>query len=823
MKNRFNWKSILPDLIIVVVFLLASAIYFSPALEGKVIFASDNVNFWSMVHEADEFRAETGESAFWTNAMFSGMPTYQIGGNTYAWSKAYGPLLKFFRWGEWNALFLMLFYLVAFYVLLRSFKIEKWVSMAGAFAITLSSYFFIIIAAGHISKAESLTWMTLVLVGFLLCYRKQYLSGAIIIMFFTPLGFFKHMQMSYYMCMLIGVLFFAELYNAWKAKEWKQLGISTAVFAFAFLVGLGIGGADFFANQEYAKETMRGGHSDIVREDDGDETMGKNSGLSLEYATQWSYGIDETLTLLVPNYMGGASGYQLGTDSELYKQLTKAGVPSQSAKQFVQHAPTYWGTQPFTSGPVYVGAIVCFLFILGLLIVSGPYKWALLVATIFSVLLSWGHNFMPFTELFFNYFPMYSKFRAVSSILVVAEITMPLLALLAVKEIIDRKSSKDKPKISTKFAIYVSAGITAGVCLVLALFGGSLLSFTSAQDAAMQLPDFALDALVAERAAMLKADAWRSCLFIIAAAALVWAYDRFEFKTSWLGIALAVLVVADMWPVAKRFCNDDNFVTVKQRDKAFAMQPYEKEILKDKSYFRVLNLSTNTFNDARTGHYLHSIGGYHAAKLRRYQDLIDEHMQRNNMNWNVINMLNGKYIIVPTQNSQPQPQLNPLAMGPAWFVDSLLVVDNANQESDALREIDLHTTAVLDRQFEQYASKLATPHDDAATIQLQEYRPNKLTYNSKSSVDKTLVFSEIYYPYGWVARVDGKPVDIFRVNYVLRAINLPAGEHNIVLSFEPQSVKKGNIVSIVCLLIMLLTIAWYAVSVYRKSGNTAVA
>ena len=815
MKINFNWKSLLPDFIIFAIFVVASVVYFSPALEGKVIFATDNVNFLSMVHETSEYVAQTGESPYWTNAMFSGMPTYQIGGNRYAWGKAYGPLIKFFRWGERNALFLMLFYLIAFYVLLRSFKIDKWVSMAGAFAITLSSYFFIIIAASHISKAEALTWMTLVLVGFLLCYRRQYFLGAILIMFFIPLGFFKHLQMSYYVCMLIGVLFFAELYNAFKSKQWKQFGIATAVFIAAFAVGLGIGGADFFANQEYAKETMRGGHSDIVRTDDANQTANKNSGLSLEYATQWSYGIDETLTLLVPNYMGGASGYKLDTDSELYKSLTHAGVPAQSAKQFVQHAPTYWGTQPFTSGPVYVGAIVCFLFVLGLLIVPGPYKWALLIATLFSVLLSWGHNFMPFTELFFKYFPMYSKFRAVSSILVVAEITMPLLALLAVKEIIDRKTADTKPRLSTTTAIYISAGITAGLCLVLALFGGSIFSFSSPQDAAMQLPDFALDALIAQRAAMLKADAWRSCLFIVAAAALVWAYNRFKFNTTWLGIALAALVIADMWPVAKRFCNDDNFVTVKQRDKTFAMQPYEKEILKDNSYFRVLNLSTNTFNDARTGHYLHSIGGYHAAKLRRYQDLIDEHLQRNNLNWDVVNMLNGKYIILPTQNAQPQAQLNPRAMGAAWFVDTLLVVDNANQESDALREIDLHTTAVLDRQFEQYASLTATPHDNSATVELQEYRPNRLTYNSKSSVDKTLVFSEIYYPYGWVARVDGKPVDIFRVNYVLRAINLPAGEHSIVLSFEPQSVKKGNTISIVCMLIMLLTIIGYIVSYLR--------
>ncbi len=809
-KLNINWKSIIPDIIIFVIFLIASVIYFYPALQGKVVPGVDRINAYSGRMESWSYFDQTGENAYWTNSMFGGMPTYQIGGYEYIDRKMLRPVYDICLLGGDNVFFLMLFYLVVFYCLLRSFNIDKWLSMAGAFATALSSYFFVIIAASHNAKALAITWMTLALVGFLLVYRKKYFIGALSIMLFLPIGLFRHPQMGYYICMLIGVLFFAELYLHLKEKRYRDLGISTAIFALSFAVGIGIGSANYFTNQEYAQQTMRGGHSDLQKEKDATNKV--KNGLDLDYATAWSYGIDETMTLLIPDFMGRASGTNVGTNSVLYKELVAEGVPQKSAKQFSEHAPVYRGDKPFTMGPVYVGAIICFLFLLGLLIVPGPYKWALLAATLFSILLSWGRHFMPFTEFFFNYFPMYNKFRAVESILIVAEITMPLLAILAISELTKGNHSKRYLLNS----VYISAGITAGVCLFFALFGKYVIDFTSSYDTNLtkQLPDFAYQAILHQRAAMLTADAWRSFAFIAAAAILIWVYIKKEFKTMYLGLALTALVIADLWPVNKRYCNNDIFVTEKQRDRVFNIQPYEKQILQDNSYFRVFNLTVDPFNDARTSYRLHSIGGYHAAKLRRYQDLIDEHLSK--MNWNVINMLNTKYIITSSQDGQAVPHLNPDAMGPAWFVDSLMIVNNANEESAALNYLDLHTTAVLDKEFADFAKEMVTETDANARVEITNHTPNSVEYDTESQVAKTLVCSEIYYPFGWKATIDGEPAELFRVNYMLRAVNVPAGKHHVSLRFNPESVHKGNILSMVCIIVFYLTlIVAVTVSIWR--------
>ena len=804
--KKIDWKGqILPYCLFAIIFFIAAAIYFWPAMEGKVIYAGDYINGRSAVQESVDFTAKTGEYSFWNNSMFSGMPNYQIGGGeSYTVDKILGPLKSFFSWGISNNAFFFFFYLCAFFLLLRTFKVDKWLSFAGAFAIALSSYFFIIIAAQHGGKCYSITWMTLVVVGFLLIYRKQYGWGALITMFFTYIGFFLHPQMSYYICMMIGVFFFAELAIAWRDKEWKNLIIATVVFAVSFAVGMGMGSANIFTNMEYAEQTMRGGHSDLVKETDNTH---KTKGLDLDYATAWSYGIDETMTFLVPNYMGGCSGYTLGQESTLYSELVHAGVPRTSAKQFCQSAPTYWGDKAFTSGAVYMGAIICFLFLLGLLVKKGPYKWALLAATLFSVLLAWGRHFMPLTELFFKFFPMYNKFRAVESILIVAEITMPLLAFLGLQQLVKDKNNGVAMD-GNRRKIYIAAGITAGICLILALFGKYFISFTSSYDAQWkdQVGDNIYRMIIDQRASMMVLDAWRSLFFILLAAALLLIYLRVKnFKTTWFGLAMAILIVADMWPVDKRFCNDSYYTNPKEQTQTFAMEPYEKFLLEsDTTHYRVLNLTTNTFNEARTSYYLKSIGGYSAAKLRRYQDLIDEHISK--MHMPVLNMLNTKYFIVQRQDGQIMPQLNPDAMGNAWFVDSLLVVESANEESDALNTIDLHKTAVLDKEFAKYAENPVTASDTTAAIELVKYAPNRLEYKSNSAIAKTAVFSEIYYPYGWKVSVDGHPIELFRVNYMLRAVNVPAGEHTIVFVFDPDSVRKGNMLSLICFGIMMLTL-----------------
>ncbi len=845
-----NWKKLLPDLIILVIFILASAIYFWPALQGKIIYAGDGINGTSVVQESANYHKETGDYTFWTNSQFSGMPNYQIGGNGgYTIDKIFAPLKRLLHYGPYNAFFVFFFYLCAFFLLLRSFKVDKWLALAGSFAISMSSYFFIIVAAAHGGKTVSITWMTLVLVGFILTYRKQYGWGAIIIMFFTYIGFFLHPQMSYYISMLIGVLFFAELAIAIRDKAWKHFGIATAVFFASFAIGMGMGSANIFTNQEYAEETMRGGHSDLVKA--SDETN-KTGGLDLDYATAWSYGINETMTFLIPNYMGGASGYHLDEKSQLYQDLVQARVPKRQAKQFCSAAPTYWGEKAFTSGPVYMGAIICFLFLLGLIIVPGPYKWALLIATLFSLFLSWGHNFMPLTEFFFKYFPMYNKFRAVESILIVAEITIPLLGILALQEII---TNKDRNYLKP---IAIAGGITAFICLLVAFFG--LGSFTSSYDAQWkgQVGNDIYRMIVDQRQTMAKADAWRSFILIALACVLVYVYALKRFKTEYFALALTALIIIDMWPVDKRFCNDSHFVTNKDFRKAFTMLPYEQYLLdNDPTYYRVLNLTTNTFNDGRTSYYLHSIGGYSAAKLRRYQDLIDEHiapeMRTLTLNGNrliadnapVINMLNTKYAIVPTRDNGAAPVLNPSAMGHAWFVDSIVFVNNANAESDALRTFDLHHIAVIDTTSSANCDLFASGAErelnelgsiDRDNIELTSYTPKTVTYTchiSETPVPTELhseqgpqplrlasrqqplrrqrmaVFSEIYYPHGWKATIDGNPADIFRVNYMLRGIIVPEGDHEIVMTFMPDAVRKGNTLSLICFALFLLTLCGY--------------
>jgi hypothetical protein len=553
-------------------------------------------------------------------------------------------------------------------------------------------------------------------------------------------------------------------------------------------------------NQEYVKETMRGGHSELIKEGDAEN---KTAGLDIDYATQWSYGIDETFTLLIPNYMGASSHYDAGTNSKVYQELIKNGIPKKNSADFCKNVSLYWGDQPFTSGPVYVGAIVCFLFLLGLFIVKGPYKWALLVATIFSILLSLGKNFMPLTELFFNYFPIYNKFRAVSSILVVAEVTMPLLGFLAIKTIMDKQIAKER---LIKY-IYISAGVTAGICLFIALFGGLFYDFTSPNDETVfaQYPEWLNNAIFAERASMMRTDAIRSLIFILLGAVTIWLFAKEKLKLPYFISVLGILILADMVPVAKRFFNNDHFVSSKYETNYFKKQPYEEMILQDPDpHFRVFNLTTNSFNESRTSYYLKHIGGYHAAKLRRYQDLISEHIYK--MNMNVINMLNTKYFIVPDANKNPIPQRNPNAMGNAWFIDSVLIVNTPNEECDALNDIDVRTTAVLDAKFANFVKDFIPGKDTTAHVTFLSYTPKALEYQTFSEKAGIVVFSEIYYPYGWHAYIDNQPVEHFRVNYALRAINVPAGEHHIRFEFKPDTLKKAEPISILCIVIMYGTI-----------------
>ena len=778
------------------IFLAAGWIYCYPSLQGKVINAGDNINGLSAVQENVNFTKETGEYSFWTGSMFSGMPNYQIGGGRYQGDRLLAPIKDFFQRGPAHPAWIIIFYLMSFFILLRSFGVDKWLSIVGAFAVALSSYFLVIIAAGHGGKTIAISYISLVAAGFYLIFHKKYGLGAVFTMFFTAIGFSIHPQMAYYLFMMIGVFFVAEVVEHIKEKRWKDLGIATVIFAAAVLIGLGTGCSNIFSNKEYAEQTMRGGHSDLVKTDEA-QSGDKSGGLDFDYATQWSYGIDESMTFMIPGFMGGSSNYILSTSSATYKALQKNGVAPKSCKDFIQNVPLYWGDQPFTAGNVYMGAIVCFLFILGLFLVKGPYKWALLISTLFSVALAWGHNFAGLSHLFFNWFPLYNKFRAVSSILIVAEVAMPLLGFLAVKQLMDEGLDKKKALKS----IGISAAITAGLCLIFAIFGKAMFSFTSIYDGSFvsQIPDWLYKAIIEDRAALLVSDSWRSFLFIAAAAAVLALFAAGKLKSKWMIPVLGILIVADMWPVDKRYFGDRDFVSQRQEKSVFEKMPYEELILQDPDpHFRVFNLATNTFNEARTSYYLKSIGGYSAAKLRRYQDLIDVYLSKADVP--VASMLNAKYIIGMDGNGQVIPQYNPYAQGNAWFVDKIEIAEDANEEIEALGAIDLEKTAVTDRSFASFVQELS--HDDEAEVELTSYSPKELNYTAKCSQPGTIVFSEIYYPYGWKAYVDGILTEHFRANYTLRAINVPQGEHQIRFIFDPDSVRKGDTISVICVLLM---------------------
>ena len=842
MNMKIDWKKLLPYAVAIVAFVAIAMIYCAPLLEGKVLVQGDVNNWKGAAQEARAFYDEHGYSPWWTNSMFSGMPTYQITGNlpTSELRATMEQISHAGFAGDWTIVGIIFAYFFGFFLMLRCFKVNPWLSIIGGLAIGLSTYFLLIIPAGHMTKAAALGFLAPVIGGFYAIFRKQYWLGAPLVAIYGTLSLNLHPQMTYYIFMLIGVMACAELYIHIREKRWKDLGISVGVLVISLLLVFGTKWSWLEMNQSYLKETMRGGHSELTRS--GDDKS-KPAGLDLDYATAWSYGVDETMTFLIPNWEGGASGYNVGEKSQLCETMKDNGVPKRSAEQFCQQVPTYRGEKAFTSGPVYMGAIICFLFVLGLLIVPGPYKWALLVATLFSVALAWGRNMMWLTELFFNYFPMYNKFRAVESILVVAEITMPLLGILALQQIVDKKIAWEKLRMN----MFIAGGVTAGLCLFFALFA-SVVDVTSSYDAQWvnQVPAWLKDAIYDERIAMIKADAWRSFIFIVLGFAVIYWYawksnsDSLNTKPSTLNYilyaALAVLVLADMLPVNKRFFGNDHFVKAKDADAYFVMQPYEQQILQDESYYRVLNLATNTFNDARTSYRLKSIGGYSAAKLRRYQDLIDEHISKEmnplmqtvmrtqgfmlpdeneGKDFPVLNMLNMKYAVVPLQGGKQAPVQNPYAMGNCWFVDEVIWVDTPDEECALLSEIDLHKQAVADKKFAE-ALDITKPKVtplmafEESSIELTSYAPNCLQYESMNERNQVAVFSEIYYPYDWhlyIVNANGERVELplARVNYTLRAAVIPAGHHQLVMEFQPHALQLDKWSMATMLLVLLLS------------------
>ena len=824
-------KKFLPDLIAILAFIVISFIYFFPAItEDRILFQHDTVAGAGAGQEAKEYYERTGERTRWTNALFGGMPTYQMS-PSYDSTEPLTFVQKVYHLFLPNYVWLTFIMMLGFYILLRAFGIPAWLAGLGGIIWGFSSYFFILIAAGHIWKFITLAYIPPTIAGIVLAYRKKYLLGGIITALFMAMQILSnHVQMTYYFLFVILFMVGAFFEDAWRKKELPQFFKATGVLIVAGLIGVSINLSNLYHTYEYSKETMRG-KSELKYE--GAAAKQTSSGLNRDYITQWSYGIGETFSLLVPNVKGGASVPL----SRSEKAMEKANpMYSSLYSQLTQ----YFGDQPMTSGPVYVGAFVLMLFILGCFIVKGPMKWALLGATIFSILLSWGKNFMGLTDFFIDYIPMYNKFRAVSSILVIAEFTIPLLAILTLKEILTKPELlKEKLKY-----IYISFGLTGGLALLFAiaprLFFPTYIPGNEMAALQNALPADQLSPIIANleemRVHLFTSDAWRSFFIVTIGTLLLLAYNAKKLKATWTVAAIALLCLGDMWSVNKRYLYDEQFIPKSEQTATFRKTQTDELILQDPSLdYRVLNFAGNTFEENNTSYWHKSVGGYHAAKLRRYQEMIDHHIAKemqaayqevataggqmdsvNAAKFPVLNMLNTKYFIFPAgQQGQTVPIENPYTFGNAWFIDKIQYVNNANEEIDAIGQVDLQQTAIVDSKFKEALKGVNEGYKDSlSTIRLTSYEPNQLVYETSSPQDGIVVFSEISYP-GWTATIDGKPADIARADYILRAMNVPAGKHTIEMRFDPQSlhITEGIAYGAMALLLVgVIILIW----IYRK-------
>ena len=811
-------KEYLPDLLVVIIFAVISFAYFFPAdVDGRILYRHDASAGRGAGQETAEYHERTGKVSRWTNATFSGMPTYQTAPSYKSVSVLNQAVKAYHLWLPENVWYVFA-YLLGFYILLRAYDFRRALAVLGSVIWAFSSYFFIIIAAGHIWKVMALAYLPPLIAGIVLSYRGKYLWGFIVTAIFAAFEVdANHVQMTYYYLFIILFMIIAYLVDAVRKKTMKQFMKATAVCAAGALIGVLMNISNLYHTWQYAQESMRG-KSELVKKNAANQT---NSGLDRDYITQWSYGVDETWTLLVPNTKGGAS-VPLAANIEAMK------IADPNFMQIYQQLGQYWGEQPGTSGPVYVGAFVLMLFVLGLFIVKGPTKWALLAATVLSVLLSWGRNFMPFTNFFLDYIPMYSKFRTVASILVIAEFTIPLLAMMTLKKIVD------EPDILTKKIkyVYISFGLTAGIALLFALmptlFFSDFIS-SSEMQALKSIPAEYLTPLLSNlrsiRESIFTADCWRSFWIIVIGTLCLFLYKMKKLRVEFMMIAITVLCLADMWQVNKRYLNDGMFVEKSVREQAQPMTQTDRQILQDKALdYRVLNFASNTFNENETSFYHKSIGGYHAAKLRRYQELIDAYispeMQKTmpaiaqaggdmtkvngNSIFPVLNMLNAKYFIVPLQSNQTVAIQNPYVYGNAWFVDKITYVKNANEELDGLGKLDLRHEAIADARFRSQLGE-SKAQDSTSIVKITAYEPNQLTYDLRSVTGGIVVFSEIFYP-EWTATVDGKAVELGRVNYVLRALNVDKGHHTVVLTFDPKSVKQTETVAYLSYGVLLLVV-----------------
>jgi len=815
-----NLKSkIFPHIVAIALFFVISLIYFSPVMQGKKIAQHDIKTYQGMSKEVNDYLKETGEYSLWTNSMFGGMPTYLI--KNYAPNNLTKYIEKIFPKYRIKPIGFLFMYFFGFYIMLLLFGLNSWQSIIGAIAFGLSSYFLIIIEAGHLTKVIALGYMPPIIGGIYAAYKGKKLLGTIVMSVFLSFQFINnHLQITYYTLLTILPLVIIFFIDALKKKQINDFIKSSLVLFVGVILVIGSNFQSIITTYEYGKESLRGKSELHIDKEN------QTSGLDKDYATAWSYGKLETFNLFIPNLMGGASGSELSEKSATYQNLLQLGASKKQAKQIIKQMPTYWGPQPFTSGPVYVGALVIFLFVMGIFLVKGSVRTWLITATILSILLAWGKNFMFFTDIFFDYFPGYNKFRTVSMILVIAQLTIPLLGLLALKNIVDNKVSKQEVLKALKY----STAILGGLALLFIINPG-LLSFSSLSDS--RLPEYLQSTIVQDRASMMRSDAFRSIIFVLIGAGAIWMFIKSKINKTTLYIVLGVAILVDLWGVDKRYLNNDDFVSKQKVKIPYTATAADKFILQDKTLdYRVLNLAVSTFNDASTSYFHKSIGGYHGAKMRRYQELIDFEISKEIqtlisvlqagatqnaidaalMKSQALNMLNTKYIIY---NPNAQPLINPHILGNAWFVNDVKVVEDANHEIKAVQNFNPAQTAIVDKRFKNLLFDFKK--DSTASIKLEVYKPNYLKYKTKTQSDQLAVFSEIYYDKGWNAYVDGKKEPHFRVNYVLRAMKIPAGNHTVEFKFEPVSWKIGGIVSLISSILLIFVMIFVIYFEYKAS------
>lgn len=824
-------RAILPELLMVAIMAALALAFMSPVFEGKILYQNDIVQAKNMASEVEKYQKQSGEYSAWTNSAFSGMPAYQIksapSGNIFL---QVFRMLKFFLPGYTVAILFIC--MLGFYFLLRTLKLTQWLALAGAVAFGFGAHNLQLIGAGHVSKIYAIAYMAPVIAGVFLVFKRKYLIGGLV----TAIGFgiqlvTNHPQVSYYLGIIILIYMVVELVFAIREKYFDHLVKSGVTLFVALILAILPNMTALLTTQEYSKETTRG-VSELVTPG---ET--KTKGLDVKYITDWSYGVGETITLFIPNFSGGGSSQDLGTGSKIYQSMIQNQIPEAEAKKYTG-GMSYWGSQTLgTAGPHYIGAISVFLAVLGLFIVKGKKKWWLASIIFLSIVLAWGRNFMALTEFFVNNVPLYAKFRDVTNTLIIAQFAIPLLAFLAVREWFADQEKDIKEKLKN---LYIAAGIAGGVALLVALVPALFGSFSGPSDG--NLPDWLKEPLRQDRIGLARQDALRTLIFVVAAAGILWYSLKSKMKREYLYIGLALLILVDMWSVGKRYLNNDNFASNRQIEQRFKALPADEAILKDKSQgYRVLDLTSNPFMDARASRFHHSIGGYHGAKLGRYQDIIEKYLSPDLMaiaavlkdkptfekfdaavaGMSVLNMLNAKWIII----NPSMPAQNSHVFGNAWFVDRVKWVENANEELDALGVTQLTAEAIVDKRFKQQLASLPSqlsPNPEPDVISLVEAKPNYLKYEAKSAEIRLALFSEIYYPYGWQAFIDGKKAEHIRADYTLRALLIPAGNHTVEFRFEPKTLKTGKMISLIgSFLVLLLIIGTVVVEVRKERKVTS--